>query len=174
MKIVKRTLLLMGMMVLPLTLTAQKIAFVQVQLVLSEWEEYGEVARQLELDLRKAQLEFQTMTTQLDDLQNEYNAQQAMLSPTGRREKEAEIVDLQKRVQEFQLNQTNEFSRKQQEAEGPLLERFQLAVRKVANDKGYDIIFDAAALLHAEQVFDVTDDVLYELRRGEQSSPDGN
>ena len=174
MKIVKRTLLLMGMMVLPLTLTAQKIAFVQVQLVLGEWEEYGEVARQLELDLRKAQLEFQTMTTQLDDLQNEYNAQQAMLSPTGRREKEAEIVDLQKRVQEFQLNQTNEFSRKQQEAEGPLLERFQLAVRKVANDKGYDIIFDAAALLHAEQVFDVTDDVLYELRRGEQSSPDGN
>jgi len=173
-KIVKRTLLLMGMMVLPLTLTAQKIAFVQVQLVLGEWEEYGEVARQLELDLRKAQLEFQTMTTQLDDLQNEYNAQQAMLSPTGRREKEAEIVDLQKRVQEFQLNQTNEFSRKQQEAEGPLLERFQLAVRKVANDKGYDIIFDSAALLHAEQVFDVTDDVLYELRRGEQSSPDGN
>ena len=174
MKIVKRTLLLMGMMVLPLTLTAQKIAFVQVQLVLGEWEEYGEVARQLELDLRKAQFEFQTMTTQLDDLQNEYNAQQAMLSPTGRREKEAEIVELQQRVQEFQLNQTNEFSRKQQEAEGPLLERFQLAVRKVANDKGYDIIFDAAALLHAEQVFDVTDDVLYELRRGEQSSPDGN
>ncbi|HIC51488.1 MAG TPA: hypothetical protein EYO96_02415, partial [Candidatus Marinimicrobia bacterium] len=76
--------------------------------------------------------------------------------------------------QEFQLNQTDEFSRKQMAAEGPLLERFQLAVRKVANDKGYDIIFDAAALLHAEQVFDVTEDVLYELRRGEQSSPDGN
>ena len=85
MKIVKRTLLLMGMMVLPLTLTAQKIAFVQVQLVLGEWEEYGEVARQLELDLRKAQFEFQGMTLQLDSLQSVYNAQQAMLSPTGRR-----------------------------------------------------------------------------------------
>ncbi len=170
----KRTLVLLGMLVLPLTLSAQKIAYVQVQLVLGEWEEYGEVARQLELELRKAQFEFQGMTSQLDSLQNVYEAQQAMLSPTGRREKEAEIVELQKRVQEYQLNQTDEFSRKQQEAEGPLLERFQLAVRKVANDKGYDIIFDAAALLHAEQVFDVTDDVLYELRRGEQSGTDGN
>ena len=174
MKRAKRTLLLMSMMVLPLTLPAQKIAWVQVQSVLGEWEEYGEVARQLELDLRKAQFEFQGMTLQLDSLQSVYNAQQAMLSPTGRREKEVEIVELQKRVQEFQLNQTDEFSRKQMAAEGPLLERFQLAVRKVANDKGYDIIFDAAALLHAEQVFDVTEDVLYELRRGEQSSPDGN
>ena len=139
----KRTLLLMSMMVLPLTLPAQKIAFVQVQSVLGEWEEYGEVARQLELDLRKAQFEFQGMTLQLDSLQSVYNAQQAMLSPTGRREKEVEIVELQKRVQEFQLNQTDEFSRKQMAAEGPLLERFQLAVRKVANDKGYDIMTDS-------------------------------
>jgi outer membrane protein len=164
----------MGMMVLPLTLTAQKFAYVQVQSVLGEWEEYGEVARQLDLDIRKAQFEFQGMTFQLDSLQGVYNAQQAMLSPTGRREKEAEIIEHQKRVQEFQLNQTNEFSRKQQEAEGPLLERFQLAVQKVANDRGYDLIFDAAMLLNRKPVFDVTEDVLYELRRGEQSSPDGN
>lgn len=174
MKIVKRTLIFLGMIVLPMTLTAQKIAYVQVQRVLGEWEEYGEVAQQLELELRKAQFEFQAMTSRLDSLQNVFEAQQLMSSPQWRREKEAEIVELQKRVQEYQINQTDEFSRKQTEAEGPLLERFQIAVRKVADEKGYDLIFDAAALLHAEQVFDVTEDVLYELRRGEQAKSDGN
>ncbi len=145
-----------------------KVGFVQSERIRAEYDEFKEAEDELQLEFRKVQFEFQTMSGRLDSLRRVFETQRLMSSPEWRREKEQEISALERQVQDFQVQKVGpegDLYRKQLQLETEIIKQVQQAVNKVAIDKRYDFVLDSMALLYGKPTHNLTDDVLYELRR---------
>jgi Skp family chaperone for outer membrane proteins len=166
-----RYLFLTGLLILPILLLGQttKIGYVSSERIRAEYKEFQEAESQLQLDFRKVQFDYQAMVQNLDSLKQAYEAQRLMSSPEWRREKEQEITNKETEIQQYQaikIGPEGELYRKQAQMEYDLLSKVKNAVDNVAITKGYDFIFDGSvALLYGKPTFDLTDDVLFELRK---------
>ena len=161
---------LTGFLLLPMLLIGQnKIGYIASERVRAEFEEFQEAETQLQLDYRKVQEEYQVMLVELDSLKQAYETQRLMSSPEWRKEKETEIGTKEQRLQQFQAQKVGpegELYRKQSQMEYELLSKVKVAVDNVAISKGYDFIFDGSvSLLYGKPTHDLTDDVLFELRK---------
>ena len=158
------------LLLLPMLLIGQnKIGYIASERVRAEFNEFKEAEAQLQLDYRKVQEEYQVMLVDLDSLKQAYETQRLMSSPEWRKEKETEIVTKEQRLQQFQAQKVGpegELYRKQSQMEYELLSKVKVAVDNVAISKGYDFIFDGSvSLLYGKPTHDLTDDVLFELRK---------
>jgi Skp family chaperone for outer membrane proteins len=117
----------------------------------------------------RLQAEYNTYVARLDSLQREFERQRLLLSPEKTREKEVELQTLYQTTQQFQqvkFGPEGELYRKQSQMEYELLSKVKVAVDNVAISKGYDFIFDGSvSLLYGKPTHDLTDDVLFELRK---------
>ncbi len=161
---------LTAFLLLPMFLIGQnKIGFIASERVRAEFKEFQEAETQLQLDYRKVQEEYQVMLVELDSLKQAYETQRLMSSPEWRKEKETEIGTKEQRLQQFQAQKVGpegELYRKQSQMEYELLSKVKTAVDNVAISKGYDFIFDGSvSLLYGKPTHDLTDDVLFELRK---------
>lgn len=162
--------LLAVIVMLPMFLLGQvKIGYIASERVRAEFEEFKEAESQLQLEFRKVQEEYQVMIVELDSLKQAYETQRLMSSPEWRKEKEAEIGTKEQRLQQFQAQKVGpegELYRKQSQMEYELLSKVKTAVDNVAISKGYDFIFDGSvSLLYGKPTYDLTDDVLFELKK---------
>ncbi len=161
----------MAVVLLPLSaLQGQvKVGYVQSERIRTEYEEFRDAESQLQLDFRKVQFEYSTMVAQLDSLNQDFETKRLMSSPEAKREMEKQISQLQQDIQAFQQQKVGpegELYKKQAQLEYDILAQVKQAVDKVAIDKGYDFILDGSvSLLYAKPTYDVTDDVLHELRK---------
>jgi len=151
-------------------LSAQvKIGYISSERIRTEYEEFQEAEAQLQLEFRKVQVEYQNKLSALDSLKQTYESQRLMSSPDWRREKEQEIQNTELAIQNYQAEKVGpegELYRRQAQMEYELLGKVKEAVDNVAISKGYDFIFDGSvALLYGKPTHDLTDDVLYELRK---------
>ena len=161
---------LTGFLLLPMLLIGQnKIGYIASERVRAEFNEFQEAEAQLQLDYRQVQDEYQVMLVDLDSLKQAYETQRLMSSPEWRKEKETEIGTKEQRLQQFQAQKVGpegELYRKQSQMEYELLSKVKVAVDNVAISKGYDFIFDGSvSLLYGKPTHDLTDDVLFELRK---------
>jgi Skp family chaperone for outer membrane proteins len=157
-------------LLLPMFLIGQnKIGYIASERVRAEFEEFKEAEALLQLDYRKVQEEYQAMLVELDSLKQAYETQRLMSSPEWRKEKETDIGTKEQLLQQFQAQKVGpegELYRKQSQMEYELLSKVKVAVDNVAITKGYDFIFDGSvSLLYGKPTHDLTDDVLFELRK---------
>ena len=92
-----------------------------------------------------------------------------MSSPEWRKEKEAEIAAREQTIQKFQVTMVGpegELYRRQAQLEFDILSKVKRAVDKIAAAKKIDFIIDGStSLLYGNPTYDLTDDVLLELRK---------
>ena len=162
---------------LPMILVAQnKIGFVQSDRIRAEYEEFKDAEAQLQLEYRQVNAQYNMMVVELDSIKQAFETQRLMSSPEWRREKEQEIVQREQTIQAFQAQKVGpegELYKKQAQMEFEILSKVKRAVDKVAATKEYDFIIDGSvSLLFGNPTYDLTDDVLYELRK--YSLPDDN
>jgi len=161
---------LAGIILLPFTVQGQiQVGYVKSERIRTEYEEFRDAESQLQMDFRKVQFEYQIMVAKLDSLSQDFETQRLMSSPEWRRKKENQISQLQQDIQLFQQQKVGpegELYKKQAQLEYEILAQVKQAVDKVAIDKGYDyILYASVSLLYAKPTYDVTDDVLHELRK---------
>jgi Skp family chaperone for outer membrane proteins len=147
-----------------------KIAYVNSDRILEEYDEAKEAQNKLDIEARKLEGEYRQMLAKLDSLSQEYKRQQVIMSEARRAEKEKEIETLQRSIQDFQvkkLGPEGEIYKKQAELVGPVLEKIKAIIEKVGKENKYDYIFDTVAgnILYAHPAHDLTDKVLYELTK---------
>jgi Skp family chaperone for outer membrane proteins len=172
---VKKFSLISLALVALLTLGAQaqaqmKIGYINSDRILSEFEEAKDAQTKLDSEARKLQEQYQGMLVKLDSLQREYEKQKMMMSEARRKTKEQEITTLQESIQKFQvekLGPEGEIYKKQNELVAPIIEKIKRVIEKIGKTEKYDYIFDTVAgnILYAEPAHDLTDKVLYELKR---------
>ncbi len=150
------------------TASAQlKIGYVLSERIRTEFDDFKEAESQLQLEYGKVQVEFDKMVLKMDSLKQDYEVKRLMALDKGESIKQ-ELIQMEQAIQRYQaekIGPQGELMRKQAQMEYEILGKVKKAVDKVAINGGYDYIIDASVgLLYFKPKYDMTDDVLYELR----------
>ena len=149
------------------TMAQLKIGYILSERIRTEFEDFKEAESQLQLEYRKVQTEFDKMVLKMDSLKQDYEVKRLMALDKGESIKQ-ELVQMEQSIQKYQaekIGPQGELMRKQAQMEYEILGKVKKAVDKVAIDGGYDYIIDASVgLLYFKPKYDMTDDVLHELR----------
>lgn len=164
-----KTVSIAVMMMSALLMAQNKIGFVQSDRIRAEYEEFKDAEAQLQLEYRQVNAQYNMMVVELDSIKQEFETQRLMSSPEWRKEKEAELIAREQTIQKFQVTMVGpegELYRRQAQLEFDILSKVKRAVDKVAAAKSIDFIIDGSvALLYGNPTHDLTDDVLFELRK---------
>ena len=144
-----------------------KIGYIQSERIRTEYEEFTEAESQLQMEYQKVQVEYEGMLLQLDSLNKDYEVKRLMAIDKGESIKQ-QMIQMERAIQVYQAEKVGpqgELMKKSAQMEYEILGKVREAVKKVAIDKGFDYIIDAnMGLLYVKPQYDMTDDVLHELR----------
>ncbi len=84
------------------------------------------------------------MSVELNTKSEAYNKESKTLSDIVKQTKEQELIDMQKRIQEFQTNAQTQLQNKQTELFQPIMAKVDKAIKEIGKENGYLYIFDVA------------------------------
>ena len=165
---------LLGAMVLPAwaqQLPALRIGYTDHEIIISNMPEYQDIQETLQEEFEDTQRVLQAMADDVQGKLERYQTQQAILSEERRKEREADITAAQTELQEKAQSAERDLQRHEAELLGPLFERVDAAIKKIAEEKRLDLVLRIQAgptqpiILYAneERVVDITLDVAREL-----------
>ncbi|MBN1158577.1 MAG: OmpH family outer membrane protein [Bacteroidales bacterium] len=166
----KRTVLLLSGLLFTFSLTiAQKYAFVDTDYILDNIPGYKAAQEQLDKLSEGWQQEIEAQYAEIEQLYNDYQAERVLLSEEMRRKREDEIIDKEKDVKEIQTSyfgQEGQLFQKRQELIQPIQDEVYNAIRDMATEEGYAVIFDTAGgpvMVYFNPRYDLSDEVLQKL-----------
>lgn len=156
------------LLVLPGVAAAQmgEIRYINSQDILAEAPGAKEAQAQFEQDMQGYQAEVQQMATELDNLVNQYETQQAMLSPSAKQQREADIRAKQQAYQQELAAIDERAGQRQQELVQPVMDRINQVIEQIRAEGSYAIIFDVAGggVVAADSALDLTQEVIRRLQ----------
>ncbi len=154
------------MLFLTLSLSAQKIAIIDVNQVLNALPEYKQAQEELDKVAMKWRGEIAQQQDVIKGMYNKYQAEQVLMNEEARKKREDEIMAKEKEAREAQrvkFGAEGELFRKRQELVKPIQDKVYAAIEKYANEKGYDLILDkssSAGLIFANATYDKTQPII--------------
>jgi outer membrane protein len=145
---------------------AQKYAYIDSQYILDNISEYKAAQQQLDQLSIAWQKEIESKYAVIDKLYKDYQAEQILLTEDMRRKREMEITSKEKEVKEFQKQKfgyEGELFKKKQELIKPIQDKIYNAVKKMATEQSYAVIFDKSGdlvMLYTNPKYDKSDDIL--------------
>ena len=145
------------------SLSAQKVAFVNTELILGEIPEYLQAQEELNSlsDTYKAAIE--TELDKIETLYNNYQARKATMTASQRSAAEEEIISKEKVVKEKQniyFGQDGIMAKKSEELLIPIQKKVNNAIEKVAKKMDYSMVLDLAVtqgVVYYKESDDITD-----------------
>lgn len=168
----RRGALLLGLALAPAWAAAQqpqKLGFVDSNKIIEATPGVSEAKASYETQAEAWRAELVSKQKELNDLQEEYKKQVAILSPDKKIEKEQAILAKQKEAQDYfqaKFGPQGEASVKEKELLRPIYDRINKAIEEVRAAEGYALIFDvqAGALAAGDPSLDLTDKVVAKLK----------
>jgi len=106
--------------------------------------ERATATKAIEEHAKQLQEQLQTMSQEFETKYADYTEKQATMSDLIKKNKEQELADLQKRIQDFQTTAQQDLQNKEQELMQPIIDKAKKAIEDVAKEKGYDYVFDTS------------------------------
>ena len=165
----KKAVLLIFTIGLCTSFYAQKFAFVDTDVILESIPEYQEAQKELDNLSVKWQNQLEAKYGEIDKMYKAYQAEQVLMTEEMKRKKEDEIIAKEKEAKEYQKSKfgvDGELFKKRQELVQPIQDKIYNAVKEVATEGSYAIIFDSASqsnVLFSNEKYDKSDDVLKKL-----------
>jgi outer membrane protein len=167
---VVRTVLIVSLVVLGAHLQAQsKVAFINSETILAALPEAQDAQKQLDALTGTWQTDLTKMQADLQKKFDEYDKKKLIMSDKRRSEIEKELQDMDKKMVDFRTQKfggTGELYTKQSELMKPVQDKIFKAVKDVADEEGYDYVFDKTSttlLLYANVKHDLTGKVISKL-----------
>lgn len=138
---------------------AQKLKFghVDSNSLFAVMPEKAEASKAVEQYAMTLETQLQTLNAELEQKYNDYMEAQETMSPSIKQMKEEELVNLQERIQAFQVRAQEDMQAKEMELLEPIYTKIQDAIKAVGEENAYIYIFDISTLLyHSAQSEDVT------------------
>jgi outer membrane protein len=163
----KKTILILAFTVIgSVAAIAQKYAYVNSEYILDNIPEYKAAMQQLDQQSVNWQKEIETKYAFIDKLYKDYQAEQILLTDDMKRKREAEITTKEKEVKEYQKSKfgyEGELFKKKQDLVKPIQDKIYNAVKKLATDQSYAVIFDKSSdliMLYTNPKYDKSDEIL--------------
>jgi len=147
----------------------QRIAYVDSEAVLEQLPAYASVQQELDRIADDMEAEIREKDQEVDRMFEEYQARELLYTQEERERRRQEIVQAEEdveRLREQYFGPEGEFFQRQDEQLRPLQEQILAAVEVVADEEGYDYVFDRSGdflFLYAAREYNVTTQVLREL-----------
>ncbi|MBP3298177.1 MAG: OmpH family outer membrane protein [Muribaculaceae bacterium] len=149
--------------------SAQKFALVDMEYILRNVPSYEMANEQLNQVSLRWEKEVSELSKESETLYKNYQSERVFLTEDQRKKREDAIVAKEKEVADLKykyFGPEGELYKKRQSLMKPIQEEVYNAVKKVAEEKGYQAIFDRASsqsIVFASPRIDVSNDVLAKL-----------
>lgn len=124
--------------------TTLKIGHVDLTKIMESLPERDTAAAVLQRETKEVQSTYDEMTAVYNKLLDDYEKGKATFSEIIRKNKEAELLDKEKRIQEFEQNAQTNLQKRNTELIQPILDKVLKAINKVAADNGFTYILDVS------------------------------
>ncbi len=151
------------------TLMAQKFAFVDSDFILKKIPSYKAAQEQLDKLSTQYQKEIEVKYAEVDKLYQDYQAEKVLLTEEMRKKREDDIIEKEHQVKELQqkyFGKDGLLFKKREELTKPIQDQVYNAIKELANEGGYAVIFDASAspnMLYTNPRYDKSEEVLQKL-----------
>ena len=148
---------------------AQKYAFVDTEYILNNIPSYKAAKDKLDDISDEWQKEIETKYSEIEQMYKDYQAEKVLLTDEMRTKREDQIINKEKEVKELQkeyFGQDGALFKKRQELIKPIQDEIYKAVKDIATEGGYAVIFDTSSgptMLYTNPRYDVSDEVLEKL-----------
>lgn len=166
----KKTILILAIIAAAaLTASAQKFALVDMEYIFSNVPSFEMANEQLNQLSQRWQKEVEAKGKEAETLYNNYLAEKVFLTDDQMKKREADIVAKEKEATELRykyFGPEGELYQKRQSLLKPIQDEVYNAVKKVAEERGYQTIFDRASssdIIYASPRIDVSNEVLAKL-----------
>jgi len=148
------------------TISAQRIAVVDINQVLESLPEYNQAQKDLDKQAATWRQEIAQEYDVIKGMYNKYQAEQVLLSDEVRKQREDEIVNKEKSVREMQKQRFGPegalFKRRQALVQ-PIQDKVYSTIEDYAKSREFDFILDkgsSAGLLFVNSSYDKTEDII--------------
>lgn len=148
---------------------SQKFAYVDTEYILKNIPEYEAAQAQLDEISVEWQKEIEAIYAEIDKMYKSYQEEKVLLTEEMKRKREEEIIAKEKEAKDLQKNyfgKDGELFKKRQSLVKPIQDDIFNAVKELATEGNYDIIFDSSGevtMLFASPKYDRSDEVLKKL-----------
>ena len=149
--------------------SAQKFALIDMEYILKNMPSYEMANEQLNQVSQKWEKEVNELSKEAETLYKNYQSEMVFLTDEQKKKREEEIVLKEKEVTDIRykyFGPEGELYKKRQALMQPIQEDIYNAVKAVAEEKGYQTIFDRASsqsIVFASPKIDVSNEVLAKL-----------
>ena len=156
-KIIKIGVLMVALFCFSFNLQAQKYGYINSNALIEQMP----AVKQLEPELASLQKILNKKREQMiTDLQNKsQQAQQKLereeMSPAEQKRTQEDLMKDQQAIGQYEQTMQQQLLEKQQTLLQPILDQVNEAIKQVAKENGYTMIFDSAVLLYADETQDV-------------------
>ena len=165
----KILLALFAMMAVSLASQAQKFAIVDMDYILRNIPAYEMANEQLNQISQRWEMEVAELAREAETMYRNYQADMVFLTDDQKKKREDEIVAKEKEVTDLRykyFGPEGELYKKRQSLMKPIQDEVYNALKAVAEEKGYQVIFDrdsSQSIVFASPRIDVSNDVLAKL-----------
>ncbi len=149
--------------------SAQKFALVDMEYIFRNVPSYEMANEQLNQLSQRWQKEVEAVGKEAENMYNNYLSEKVFLTDEQMKKREAEIVAKEKEATELRykyFGPEGELYQKRQSLLKPIQDEVYNAIKKVAEERGYQTIFDRASssdIIYASPRIDVSNEVLAKL-----------
>lgn len=127
-----------------------KTAHVDVSEIMTKLPAMLEAQKQLDKLSQTYQADYKTMGDEYQAKLKKYDAEAATVTDAMNAERQKEVADMEKRIQDFGQTAQKELQTKEADLMKPIEEKVKLAIQKVGKAKGFQYVLNSAGLLLAE------------------------
>ena len=148
-----------------------KIAYINSEAIMQQLPEAQDAQKQLDAISTDWQTELTKMQTDLQHRFEDYDKKKLVMSDKRRAEIEKELQDLEKKMVDYRtakFGANGELFSKQNELMKPVQDKLFKAVKDIADEGGYDYVFDKSSttlLMYSNEKNDLTSKVLAKLQQ---------
>ena len=148
---------------------AQKYAYVDTEYILENIPAYTAAQQQLDQLSGQYQKELENIKSELDKMYNDFRAEAVLLSDDMKRKREDVIVSKEKEYHSLQqkyFGREGELFKKRQGLVKPIQDDIYNAIKELASDGNYAVIFDKAgglSMLYTDPKYNLSDQVLQKM-----------
>lgn len=165
----KRFILFSLISLLSLGVWAQKFAYVDTEYILKKIPSYKAAQEQLDKLSEQYQKEIEEKYAEVDKMFKDYQAEKVLLTEEMKKKREDDIIARERQVKELQLKYFGRdglLFKKREELVKPIQDQVFNAIKEIAVEGGYAVIFDAAAspnMIYTNPRYDKSEEVLQRL-----------
>jgi outer membrane protein len=121
-----------------------KVGHVDMNEIMNNLPSRDSAAAVLDKETKQYQATYDEMTVTYNKLMDDYDKNKSTLTELVRKNKEAELLDKEKRLREFEQNASDALQKRNSELIKPIVDKILRAVDKVATDNGFTYILDVS------------------------------